>query len=38
MEKCKKPAYIIPGHMSYTGTASLAHTLQLLEQHEKMGN
>jgi len=38
MERFKKPAYIIPGHMSYTGTASLAHTLQLLEQHEKMGN
>jgi glyoxylase-like metal-dependent hydrolase (beta-lactamase superfamily II) len=38
MERFKKPAYIIPGHMSWAGTGSLAHTLQLLEQHEKMGN
>lgn len=38
MGRFKNPAYVIPGHLSWANKASLAHTLHLLEQHEKMGN
>lgn len=29
------PRYIIPGHQAWTGTASLTHTLELLDQYQQ---
>ena len=32
MQHFNKPAYVIPGHLDWTNTASLEHTLKLLEK------
>jgi glyoxylase-like metal-dependent hydrolase (beta-lactamase superfamily II) len=31
-EHCKRPLYVIPGHLSWTDTGSLRHTLELLQK------
>ena len=37
-KKCKHPKYIIPGHLDWTNTNSLEHTLKLAQQSEKKIN
>ena len=34
-KKCKSPKFVIPGHNSWSTTASLKHTLKMAEQLEK---
>ena len=35
MQQFPSPRYVIPGHQGWTGTASLTHTLDLLETYRK---